>query len=211
MKVNDDVFSVEARQSAISDLEYLVALLANDTERPCPGCRFATPDGRTGHADTKFCSYSCPAAAQQMSSDPINHPIERGIVPLVYAFHTLRGIVPCWSCEGHLDGHGSITKAPRVWFYSTSNFYPKLITEAINHMEALKRISNNWMIRILPFSQSKYAITYCLEPMEIKTTGDGCKVLDSLRSDIVVIADNLRLDLVEQAQDYIDHSRSSPF
>jgi len=211
MKIKDDIFNIEAKQATIKDLEFLVAQPSDQQERPCPGCRFSTPDGKSGNKDTRFCSYNCPAAAKEMSGDPINYPIEQGIVPVVYAFYCLRALMPCWSCEGHLDGHGLISKVPRVWFYSSSNFYPKLIAQAIGRMETHSQLKNDWMIRVLPFSQSMYTITYSLEPLDMAVIGAGCARLDSLRSDIRVIADNLRADVFNQARDYIDKGSASPF
>ncbi|MCZ6862069.1 MAG: hypothetical protein O7I42_17635 [Alphaproteobacteria bacterium] len=43
-----------------------------------------------------------------MSSEPEEFPIESAIVPLVYAFHSLRLTPPCWSCEGHYNRSGGL-------------------------------------------------------------------------------------------------------
>jgi len=211
MKIKSDIFTTEAKKATIAELKVLVGQPSDKQERPCPGCRFTTPDGKSGSGDTQFCSYSCPAAAREMSGDPDNFPIEQGIVPAVYAFYSLRALMPCWSCEGHLDGHGLISKLPRVWFYSGSNFYPKLIAQAIGKMETHNQLKNDWMIRVLPFSQSMYTITYSLEPADTAIIGAGSTVLDSLRSDVRVIADNLRTAVFAQAKDYIDKGNASPF
>ena len=211
MKVKDNIFNTEQRRETIQELEILISQPSDLRERPCPGCRFVTPDGKMNRSDTQFCSFNCPAAPLQMSSDPARFPIEMGIVPMVYAIYTLRKLMPCWSCEGHLDGHSLINKLPRVWFYSQASFYPKLISQAIAHMEAHHLIDNSWMVRILPFSQSMYTITYSLEPIDISLGSEGPARLESLRADIKVIATRLRKDLFAEAQKYIETGQASPF
>ncbi|MEE8059843.1 MAG: hypothetical protein V3T17_18725 [Pseudomonadales bacterium] len=211
MKIKDNAFNVEAKKTTIVQLEDLLAQPSDQKERPCPGCRFATPDGRTDRKATQFCSYSCPAAPKQMSSDPLQYPIEAGVVPITYAFYTLRKLMPCWSCEGHLDGLDRINKRPKVWFYSTSSFYPKLISQSLSQMEAEKRLTNSWMVKILPFSQSMYTITYSLEPFTLAKQKSERESLSTLRTDLITIADHLRPEVFKQAMAYIDRGSLTPF
>jgi len=211
MRIKDDSFNVEAKKATILELNDLLSQPSDFTERPCPGCRFATPDGKTDSSSTKFCSYRCEAAPRQMSGEPDRFPIETKVVPVVYAFYTLRKLMPCWSCEGHLDGHENLSKLPKVWFYSTSNFYPKLISQALSQMEGKKLLVNGWIVRILPFSQSMYTITYSLEPSALTNQKTDRLVLNSLHSDMVVIADDLRRDVFRLAMDYVNKGAKSPF
>lgn len=211
MRIKDDDFNIEARAETLISLKNLLSQPSDQMERPCPGCRFATPDGRTDSESTKFCSYSCPAAPTEMSGDPARYPIELGVVPAVYAFYTLRKLMPCWSCEGHLDGNGKLSKLPKVWFYSTSSFYAKLVSQAICQMEAEKHLINGWGIRILPFSQSMYTITYSLEPLTLAKQRSDLDSLTSLQADLKAIADHLRSEVFKQAQDYVHKDSSSPF
>jgi hypothetical protein len=211
MKVKDCTFNVEAKQTVITDLEDLLSQPSDQKERPCPGCRFATPDGRTDRSATKFCSYKCPAAPREMSSDPDRFPIEDGVVPVVYALYTLRKLMPCWSCEGHLDGRDRLGKLPKVWFYSISSFYPKLVAQALSQMEAEKQLTHKWMINILPFSQSMYTITYSIEPFMNSKCKSDIDTLSMLHADLITIADNLRAAVFTQAHTYIEQGAQSPF
>jgi hypothetical protein len=211
MKIKDNSFNVEAKKIVVTELEDLLSQPSDKKERPCPGCRFATPDGRTDSESTKFCSYNCPAATRNMSSDPDRYPIENGVVPIVYAFYTLRKLMPCWSCEGHLDGHERLFKQPKVWFYSTSSFYPKLVAQALSQMNAEKLLTHDWMVKILPFSQSMYTITYSVEPFTIAKSKSDRDALLSLQTDLITIADNLRAEVFTQANTYIENGAKSPF
>lgn len=132
-----------------------------------------------------------------MSNKPDQYPIEGGIVPLVYVLYSMRLIIPCWSCEGHVDTRGDICKLPKVWFYAKSPFFPKLIAQAINDMQAKKKIDHSWGVRVLPFSQSLYSTTYSLEASSTQVP------LPKLRNDIVWMGRELRHDLILLAQNYI--------
>ena len=84
--------------------------------RPCPDCDLPCP----AHASPECCcgcSAACPDVSRQMSVEPDAYPIEPGIAPLVFEFYALRLCPPCWSCEGHVDAAGKLTRLPRVWFF----------------------------------------------------------------------------------------------
>ena len=211
MRIKTHDFSVEAKKQTLIELQDLLNQSSVLHTRPCPGCRFVTPDGCTDSSSTQYCSYHCPAAPEQMSSDPKQYPIEDGIVPMVYAFYTLGKLMPCWSCEGHLDGHNQLYKPPKVWFYSTSGFYPKLIAQALDKLEADHKISHDWIVRTLPYSQSMYTVTYSLEPFLLPTQLDDDNLLKTLRSDIKVIADNLKPELTHLCKHYIELGNKTPF
>ncbi|MGK0442904.1 MAG: hypothetical protein ACJA0N_002723 [Pseudohongiellaceae bacterium] len=211
MRIKDVEFNVEAKAATLIELKDLLIQPSDQQSRPCPGCRFVTPDGKTENSATKYCSYRCSAAPREMSAEPDRYPIESGIVPAVYAFYTLRKLMPCWSCEGHLDGNNVLSKSPKVWFYATSGFYPKLITQSISQLEMDHKLINSWIVRILPFSQSMFTITYSLEPLLPLKRGDDTSLLLTLRKDIVVIADNLRPEMLQQARSYLAKGEKSPF
>ena len=132
-----------------------------------------------------------------MSSEPDQYPIEAGIVPLVYALYSMRVTTPCWSCEGHLDTSAKIGKFPKVWFYSASDFYPKLMAQVINEFQGQHKISDGWGVSVLPFSQSMYSTTYAIEPHR---TSVG---LQQLQADIRVLGKDLRQRMLALARDYV--------
>jgi hypothetical protein len=132
-----------------------------------------------------------------MSSEPDQYPIENRIVPLVYALYTLRLLTPCWSCEGHLDPESNIWKKPKVWFNSTSAFYPKLISQVIGGLQGQHKISQSWCVKILPFSQSMFTTTYSIEP-----DSDDASLAE-LHTDISVLGKLLRYEMMTLASSYV--------
>lgn len=142
-----------------------------------------------------------------MSSEPDKYPIETAILPLVYAFYTLRLTMPCWSCEGHNDPHGDIFKTPKLWFYSAHEFYPKLVAQYVSKLKGDRKLTNHWGIRVLPFSQSMYTTTYSLEPLDINAEPTD---LTSLQQDIKIIAQDLREGLFKLASHYIERVELNP-
>ena len=152
---------------------------------------------------------NCPAAPLQMSSDPELYPIEQYVVPVIYAIYTLRLLMPCWSCEGHLDASQNVTKLPKVWFYSVSPFYAKLVSQVLADLRQKRATENDWVVRILPFSQSMFTLTYCIEPN--KDQYFGYYELTSLQHDMLIIGENLRGDMLKLARQYVDKANESPF
>ncbi|MFT4930056.1 MAG: hypothetical protein ACI8WB_006192 [Phenylobacterium sp.] len=205
MKIKDDCFKVEQKLVIKTSLTDLVNQPTDRQQRPCPGCRFAVGHNRS-RVSTTYCSANCSAAPREMSSDPERYPIEVGIVPLVYAFYTMRLMMPCWSCEGHADANGVTQKTPKLWFYTTSDFYPKLVAQYVSALKGSHQIENHWAVRLLPFSQSMFTITYCLEPQESATQ---LGQLNSLQNDIKVIARNFRQELHKLARHYIDRAEKN--
>jgi len=207
MRIKDDCFNVEDRLRVKQQLISLIEQPSDTTVRPCPGCRFVNLKEQLT-TSAKYCSFRCPAAANEMSSDPDKYPIEGAVVPIVYALYTLRLMMPCWSCEGHLDGMGNIGKHPKVWFYTTADFCPKLLAQYLSSLKAKKKIENEWGIRILPFSQSMLTTTYSLEPLKPK---DSAEHLKSYQEDLYSIAVNLRKNILFIAKGYVDKINNSAF
>lgn len=206
MKIKDDCFKVEQKRLVKSTLTELLNQPSDKQQRPCPGCRFAVG---ASHSQTSaaFCSSNCSEASRQMSSDPDRYPIETGIVPLVYAFYSMRLMMPCWSCEGHNDQSGTMAKTPKLWFYTTADFYPKLVAQYVSNLKSADKIENNWTVRLLPFSQSMFTITYSLEPME---SDPAISNLPSLQNDIRIIAKDFRSEILKLARHYIERANKTP-
>jgi len=158
---------------------------------------------------TTQCSINCPEAAFQMSSDPDLYPIEKHVVPIVYSLYTLRLLMPCWSCEGHLDASHNISKLPKIWFYSVSPFYAKLVSQVLTDLRQKRRIKNDWIVIILPFSQSMFTLTYSIEPKSDQYSSD--LELTSLQNDMSIIGENLRCEVLKLASKYVDKVNKSPF
>ena len=203
MKINHDSFKVEQKAIIRQALMELISQPDDKTKMPCPSCHDEKPQTK-GCQD---CSPACPYAKQQMSSEPEKYPIEEAILPLVYAFYSLRLLMPCWSCEGHNNGHGDIFKTPKLWFYTTHDFYPKLIAQYVSGLKGEGKLNNHWGVRILPFSQTMFTTTYSLEPLDINTNETN---LASLQQDIKTIAQNLRQGLFKLANHYIQRANKSP-
>ncbi|MCJ8320174.1 MAG: hypothetical protein MJK12_11115 [Colwellia sp.] len=207
MKIKDSQFVKEDKYRIRTELTEFLSQPSDKKERPCPGCRLSFPDCPSIHS-TNHCSYKCEEAHKQMSSDPIRYPIEPNIVSMVYCMYTLRLLMPCWSCEGHENSDNEIIKFPKVWFYSTSSFYVKLVSQAISSFRSKRIIHYPWLVKILPYSQSMFTLTYSLEPaIELDTNYQ----LSLLQKDIVTIADNLRFEMFKLAEKYIEESNKSPF
>ncbi len=205
MKIKDDCFKVEQKQLIKTALIDLVNQPSDQQARPCPGCRFAVGDEQST-TSSQHCSAQCPMAHKQMSSDPDRYPIESGIVPLVYAFYSMRLMMPCWSCEGHSDNTGTVFKTPKLWFYSTNEFYAKLVAQYVSALKGEQKITNHWSVRILPFSQSMFTTTYSLEPQDV--TPD-CTNLLSLQNDINAISKDFRTEMFKLANHYIKRAEAN--
>lgn len=185
----------ELKSQRLVELRDLLAQPSDRKVRPCPDCRIRF--GQESILSAAHCSFKCRYAPRHMSGSPDRYPIEPGIVPLVYALYSMRLITPCWSCEGHVESDGVMRKRPKVWFYSSSSFYVKLISQTINDLQSQHKISSGWGIRILPFSESMYSTTYSIEPLEINVG------LEKLRADIILLGKELRFDLLLLAKDYL--------
>ncbi len=207
MKIKDSQFLKEDKIRINNELATLLKQPSDKKERPCPGCRLTFP-GCPSIYSTAHCSYQCEEAHKQMSSDPIKYPIEPNIVPIVYCIYTLRLLMPCWSCEGHENNNNEVIRFPKIWFYSTSPFYAKLISQAVSSFISKRMIRYEWLVKILPYSQSMFTLTYSLEPeIDLETDYN----LELLQKDIRIIADNLRKEMFRLAEKYIEESEKSPF
>ncbi|MEW6989683.1 hypothetical protein AADZ91_03250 [Colwelliaceae bacterium 6441] len=207
MKIKDAIFQQEEKTRTKIELVNLLKQPSDKQERPCPGCRLTFPDDPS-ITSTAHCSIDCAEAGRKMSSDPNKFPIEEHVVPIVYAIYTLRLLMPCWSCEGHENDNDELIKVPKIWFYSVSPFYAKLIAQSLSTIKYKNKLHFEWSIKVLPFSQSMFTLTYSMEP-EISTKETF--VLKNLHHDMRVIGENLRENVLHEAKKYLDSADNSPF
>jgi len=207
IKIKAPYFLTEKKSNVKIELQNLLSQPSDKDERPCPDCQVTFPSD-SNIVSTDNCSYACPFAACQMSTEPDRYPIEPHVAPLVYAFYTLRLLMPCWSCEGHTDKNKKIIKMPQIWFYSASPFYAKLVAEALEDMKSQGLIKYNWEVRILAFSQSKFTLTYCINPLFFSVVKYRLSVL---HDDLLVIGKRLRIEMLNLAHQYIEEVNEPPF
>lgn len=176
MKINvlhpDEALRERNRQ----DLEHLFAQPGVKGRRPCPGCDQPCPCSKSPTC-TCACSSSCVQCPANMSSEPERYPIESKIVPLVFEMFATGVTTPCWSCEGHTTEDGAtILKIPRVWFYSSSTLYPRLVAEHADDLLFQKKIQNSWRVQVLGWANS-LETRFSLEPIVETKKGSNLRVL----------------------------------
>lgn len=131
-----------------------------------------------------------------MSSDPVNHPLEGRIAPLVYELKRLEAFHPCWSCEGHDGPDGKLWKIPRVWFYCASVVHLRVLADAVKELHLTETLSVPWRV-VLTFSDENNSdTTFSLEP----DLDHERPRLPALQRDIDVIADHLRESAFTEAR-----------
>ena len=198
MKIRNDAEQAADREQVLISLRDLISQPTDTQVRPCPNCHVSiVVESTSSTSSAASCSSKCQYASRMMSSEPEKFPIEEAIAPLVYALYTLRLLTPCWSCEGHLAVDGKIGKLPKVWFYCDSGFYPRMIAQVIGNLQAHHKIGYSWMVRVLPFSQSTLSTTYSIE------AGPSDASLASLQNDVVVLGQQIRLQTLSLARDYL--------
>jgi len=108
-------------------------------------------------------------------------------------------VTPCWSCEGHLDGHGQIGKLPTVWFYSQSHMLPRLISDHLAHMYSYnKNISHRWVVELVNFGQGNSPV-YAIK---VDLNGISDVSLVTLQEEIRIIARSLFKGIKASADGY---------
>lgn len=199
MKIEDLEADGEFRWQRERELRHVIEQPSAREARVCPGCDIhCSKCGST--VCTCNCSPDCPDAPLQLTSDPENHPVEPAIVPLVYALNELRVYHPCWSCEGHVDDDGGLIRAPRVWFYVRATVYLSLINHAVFRLHLDKKISCDWQVRVVDWGETSDS-GFSLEPV----TRPGEKAdLAALQRDVEVIAENLRSEVHQAAESYLN-------
>ncbi|GAB4519121.1 MAG: hypothetical protein Tsb0010_03400 [Parvularculaceae bacterium] len=143
------------------------------------------------------CAPECPNAPRALSADPDNHPIERGVLPLVFALRACGFFEPCWSCEGHLGPAGNLWKAPRVWFYAAKPVHVRLLNGALAALAAGKRLHAPWRVAVTHSDVDNPEPTYSLEPALDQA---GEPKLGALQADAATIASSLPDALADEAR-----------
>ena len=123
-----------------------------------------------------------------MSSDPVNHPLEGRIAPLVYELKRLEAFHPCWSCEGHNGPDGKLWKIPRVWFYCGSVVHLRVLADAVKELHLTETLSVPWRVVLTFSSEDNADTTFSLEP----DLDHERPLLPALQRDIDAIAEHLR-------------------
>ena len=93
---------------------------------------------------------------------------------------------PCWSCEGHTDQAGELSKIPRVWFYSDSVVHVRALTDAVDHLYAARRLSTRWHLVLTYSDATNPDTTFSLEP---ELAADS--PVSALQGDLRIMADTL--------------------
>jgi len=168
-------------------LELIISQPSAKESAPCTNCENHVPN---------MCNTTCINAPSSLSSDPINHPIEDKVVPLVFELTSVRVMQPCWSCEGHFNPDGKLWKLPQINFYSLSPIYPQLLLMHINELKINKKLSHDWHIVLADFGQS-WHMSYSIEP-NLNQVSDPH--LGALQNDISIIAEDLNNNIKKLAQ-----------
>ena len=149
---------------------------------PDPACCAGCPDYRRSIG----CHRNCPAAPQRLSSEGERSPVEPSVAPLVFELKRLGVFHPCWSCEGHTDQAGALSKIPRVWFYSDSVVHLRALADAIDHLHAARRLSARWHLVLTYSDPANPDTTFSLEPESAAANS-----LTALQGDLRVMSDTL--------------------
>ena len=184
------------------DLEHLLGQPSTQEVRPCPNCDIPCPCS-SSRTCTCPCSDVCEHLPKQLSSDPKRYPLEEKIIPLVFAFCSLRVCQPYWSCEGHCSSTGEVSKIPRVWFYSRSLIYARLIDDYLSFLHFKKQISCPWHLCLTYSSWAHVDTAFSIQP---DLTFLKEPKLRSLQMDANVIASGLVAKVTSSAKKTLDLS-----
>ena len=157
---------------------------------PCSGCMDHQPNS---------CSSKCVRAPESLSIDPILHPIEYHVVPIVYELMATRLIQTCWSCEGHMNEKDELWKLPQVCFYTPSAVYVKLLSRHLSLLNHNKNLAYPWHIVISEICDT-CKLVYSIQP-NLNDADDPH--LGLMQNDLNVIGENLHGKLKLYAQEFI--------
>lgn len=179
------------------DLEELVRVHDNR------GAREAASWRRARGAVTNTCGCGdfpkCHHALVEMSSDGERFPIEPGIAPLVYALNLLAACETCWSCAGHMDDNGHLTRHPRVVFYLRSPIVCSVLADYLSDLHFKKNLNYKWQVVVTPMG-NKLDVSYTIQP---NLEDQEFPKLALLHNDIQTIAGELASGLAETAYDFL--------
>jgi hypothetical protein len=183
-------------------LFHLVGQPTSPEIRPCMSCDL--PCECSGSITCGCgCSLDCEHAPAMLSSEPEEFSIEPGIVPLVYALASLGTCPPFWSCEGHLDQSGTVSRIPRVWFYVRDLSYPRLIQDYLMALAGKKKLNYSWYVCVTHSDGNNIDTAFSLEP---NVTMNEDLDLNRLRSDVRIISDNFVYNIKRLADKLIKNT-----
>ncbi len=196
MKITSFDSSTQVAQDRRGELRALIDALDLELARPCADCTSPCGCARRSPTCACKCSPQCLDAPRKLSSEGDRYPIEPGVVSLVFAFHTLRLVKPCWSCEGH--GHGTHFKTPQLWFYADSALYPELISRYVTTQS--RRLSTTWTVSLCAHQADPTATTFALMPI-LKEADEAD--LPALQNDLRTLANGLKAGVRQIASDLL--------
>lgn len=184
-----------------NDLEHLLSMPSDKEKRPCSQCDYVCNCNDNPRTCCCNCSDECPFAAKWLSSESDRYPIEQKILPLVYALTVTRVMQPCWSCEGHRNPQGVISRIPQVWFYSPSVVYADLIKSHISNLLIHKRLNYSWDVSLCEFKRDNVSSLFTIQP----NLSSGQQLsLEDARRDILEIAQKFNVRLRELAHEQLN-------
>ena len=100
----------------------------------------------------------------------------------------LDGCDTYWSCAGHEDYRGQIAKLPRVWFYTRSVVFPRLIQLHLTNLSIQEKLHFTWHVQVTFSDLDNPDTGFSIEPDAVDPSTMSLK---KLHRDIAAIAENL--------------------
>lgn len=202
MKIIQPKSDSKAFEDKLLELSELIKKLEKSQEgkliRPCPNCHSLCSCSSSPVCSCD-CSANCPKAPTQLSSEEGRYPIEKMVLPLVYALRQISVCNPCWSCEGHLNEKQQLNKIPQVWFHSSSMCLIRLMDECLGVFKAKKLLNYTWQISVSFSGRECIDNGFTLKPdLNIESEIQ----LDLLHHDLANIAEHLGEQLLINSRRY---------
>ncbi len=83
-----------------------------------------------------------------LSSDP-DYPIEPHILPLAFELNVTGLGQSLWSCEGHADVSGNLSRLPTIWFYAEHVVGVELLAKHVQQLEDSRQLNHPWRVTAL--------------------------------------------------------------
>lgn len=195
MKINKQHQNVHDLAAIIDRLGELVKMSVHAPYRPCSGCQRACECSGSSTCACS-CTVQCVSAAANMSSEPAAYPVEARVLPLVMELNKTGFIQTCWSCEGHTDASGRLTKIPRIWFYTHTHVYVRVLANVLSRAKTVRKLNYDWVIKLVNLEDS-VSNSYSLEP---DLTYVATPELMRLQEDLFRLSDHLNTELYQEAR-----------
>lgn len=204
MKINKPRQDQQDLSSVIDALGELLRMSVDVPFRPCTGCQ--RPCNCSGSPSCACsCTVQCASAAASISSEPESYPVEARVLPLVMELNKSGFIQTCWSCEGHTDASGRISKIPRIWFYTQSHVYVRILANVLSRAKLSHKLSYDWIIKLVNLEDG-VGNSYSLEP---DLTYVDKPDLFRLQEDLFRLSDQLNNELYQEARSLLARTQSS--